>query len=256
MASGRIAGTAYAARSACRGVLARWPIASSRRWSLGADLARLKGQLARVYAEALLGGRWFSDLREALAAFTRVIAAARHRHRSASAAERTMRGGGPALGNAVGRPAAGPAAGQTAEGRWRDGAPVVRPLRRGSRQRRSSISAHRSAFDRRLFEDDVTGSLAWAEGAGAGRRADARRMRIAIRAALEELLSQAGDPSFFDSADGCRATRTSTRSSSASCRAGRRRRPPAAHRPLAQRAGGGRPAAVSETPRPGCCSAR
>ncbi len=39
----------------------------------GADLARLKGQLARIYAEALLGGRWFSDSRAALAAFTGVI---------------------------------------------------------------------------------------------------------------------------------------------------------------------------------------
>ena len=33
------------------------------------------------------------------------------------------------------------------------------------------------SFDRRLFEDDVTGSLAWADGARARRRADARRTR-------------------------------------------------------------------------------
>jgi argininosuccinate lyase len=54
------------------------------------------------------------------------------------------------------------------------------------------------AFDRRLFEDDVTGSMAWAEAlerAGILTRPDA----IAIRAALEEMLSRAGDPAFFDS---------------------------------------------------------
>jgi argininosuccinate lyase len=52
------------------------------------------------------------------------------------------------------------------------------------------------AFDRRLFEDDVTGSLAWAEGlerAGVLTKVDAR----AIRAALEEIGSRAGDPTFF-----------------------------------------------------------
>jgi len=54
------------------------------------------------------------------------------------------------------------------------------------------------AFDRRLFEDDVTGSLAWAEGlerAGVLTKVDA----IAIRAALEEIGSRAGDPTLFNS---------------------------------------------------------
>ena len=54
------------------------------------------------------------------------------------------------------------------------------------------------AFDRRLFEDDVTGSLAWAEGlerAGVLTRTDA----LAIRTALEEILARAGDPAFFNS---------------------------------------------------------
>jgi argininosuccinate lyase len=53
-------------------------------------------------------------------------------------------------------------------------------------------------FDRRLFEDDVTGSLAWAEGlerAGVLTRVDA----LAIRAALEEILAHAENPAFFDS---------------------------------------------------------
>jgi argininosuccinate lyase len=54
------------------------------------------------------------------------------------------------------------------------------------------------AFDRRLFEDDVTGSIAWAEGlerAGVLTKADA----TAIRGALEEMLSRGADPAFFNS---------------------------------------------------------
>jgi argininosuccinate lyase len=54
-------------------------------------------------------------------------------------------------------------------------------------------------FDRRLFEDDVTGSLAWAEAihaAGVLSRDDAE----AIRGALEEILQRGKDPAFFDSA--------------------------------------------------------
>jgi argininosuccinate lyase len=54
-------------------------------------------------------------------------------------------------------------------------------------------------FDRRLFEDDVRGSLAWAEGlerAGVLTRADAS----VIRAALEDIASRAAtDPAFFTS---------------------------------------------------------
>jgi argininosuccinate lyase len=54
-------------------------------------------------------------------------------------------------------------------------------------------------FDRRLFEDDVTGSLAWAEAIrAAGILSDAEAQ--AIRRALEEILQQGRDPSFFDSA--------------------------------------------------------
>ena len=55
------------------------------------------------------------------------------------------------------------------------------------------------SFDRRLFEDDVTGSLAWAEAlerAGVLTRADAS----VIRAALEDIaLRGASDPQFFAS---------------------------------------------------------
>jgi len=40
---------------------------------VGPDFARLKDQLSHVYAAALASGRWFSDLREAIDAFGRVI---------------------------------------------------------------------------------------------------------------------------------------------------------------------------------------
>jgi argininosuccinate lyase len=55
------------------------------------------------------------------------------------------------------------------------------------------------SFDRRLFEDDVHGSLAWAEGlarAGVLTAADA----AAIQSGLHEVLSHGTDPSFFASA--------------------------------------------------------
>ena len=59
------------------------------------------------------------------------------------------------------------------------------------------------AFDRRLFEDDVTGSLAWSE---ALERAGVLKPRDAdtIRTALRELLTRGADPSFFQS-DAARA---------------------------------------------------
>jgi argininosuccinate lyase len=55
------------------------------------------------------------------------------------------------------------------------------------------------SFDRRLFEDDVRGSLAWAEGlarAGVLTAADA----AAIQSGLHDVLSHGTDPSFFASA--------------------------------------------------------
>ena len=53
-------------------------------------------------------------------------------------------------------------------------------------------------FDRRLFADDVTGSIAWAEGlekAGVLSEADG----ASIRAGLEEILAHGDNPSFFGS---------------------------------------------------------
>jgi argininosuccinate lyase len=54
-------------------------------------------------------------------------------------------------------------------------------------------------FDRRLFEDDVTGSLAWAEAIRAAGILSDAEVR-AIRSALEQILEQGRDHSFFDSA--------------------------------------------------------
>jgi argininosuccinate lyase len=54
-------------------------------------------------------------------------------------------------------------------------------------------------FDRRLFEDDVRGSIAWADAihaAGVLSHQDA----AAIKAALEAILAAGNDPAFFDSA--------------------------------------------------------
>jgi argininosuccinate lyase len=54
-------------------------------------------------------------------------------------------------------------------------------------------------FDRRLFQDDVTGSQAWSEGlerAGVLSKADG----TAIRAALDDILAKSlSDPGFFAS---------------------------------------------------------
>jgi argininosuccinate lyase len=53
-------------------------------------------------------------------------------------------------------------------------------------------------FDRRLFEDDVRGSLAWAEAiSAAGVLSEAEAADI--RAALHDILARGADPAFFDS---------------------------------------------------------
>jgi argininosuccinate lyase len=54
------------------------------------------------------------------------------------------------------------------------------------------------AFDRRLFEDDVKGSLAWAEALAAAGVLTAHDA-AEIRSGLESLLRSAEDPDFFDS---------------------------------------------------------
>jgi len=53
-------------------------------------------------------------------------------------------------------------------------------------------------FDRRLFEDDVTGSLAWAEAISAAGVLSAEEAE-SIRRALEEIRTRGQDSSFFDS---------------------------------------------------------
>jgi argininosuccinate lyase len=52
------------------------------------------------------------------------------------------------------------------------------------------------SFDRRLFEDDVAGSLAWADAIAAAGVLSGDE-RNAIRAALEEIRQRGSDPSFF-----------------------------------------------------------
>ena len=54
------------------------------------------------------------------------------------------------------------------------------------------------AFDRRLFEDDVTGSLAWAEAIAAAGVLSAQELAD-IRRALHEILARGADPAFFGS---------------------------------------------------------
>ena len=52
-------------------------------------------------------------------------------------------------------------------------------------------------FDRRLFDDDVVGSLAWADAIGAAGVLSPEE-RAAIRAALEEIRREGRNPGFFD----------------------------------------------------------
>ena len=54
-------------------------------------------------------------------------------------------------------------------------------------------------FDRRLFEDDVNGSLAWAEAIHAAGVLSAQE-GAQIKAALEQILQAGAEPTFFDSA--------------------------------------------------------
>ena len=108
-------------------------------------------------------------------------------------------------------------------------------------------------FDRRLFEDDVTGSIAWARAlANAGvlpARRGARRSKTRSRDLLEQRPIRSG----------VRRRRRRGRPQlrrAAARRAARRRRPPAAHRPLAQRAGVARPAALPAPAHPAAAARR
>ena len=97
-------------------------------------------------------------------------------------------------------------------------------------------------FDRRLFEDDVTGSLAWADALVAAGALSQRGRRARFATGLTAILEQGRR----DPAVGHRRRRGRAQLRRAAARrAHRRRRPPPAHRPLAQRAGVARPPAVS-----------
>ena len=57
-------------------------------------------------------------------------------------------------------------------------------------------------FDRRLFEDDVTGSLAWAEALARAGVLDRERRRARSQRALNEILEQGRhDPSWVNGDD-------------------------------------------------------
>lgn len=76
-----IAGAHGVGRSAVSGAALETPAAcvlsiahdALERRVLGDDLAALKRQLSAIYVNALMSGRWFSDIREAIAAFVRVV---------------------------------------------------------------------------------------------------------------------------------------------------------------------------------------
>ena len=109
-------------------------------------------------------------------------------------------------------------------------------------------------FDRRLFEDDVRGSLAWAEGARARPACCRRRTRRDSRRAAGD--SRAGAAIRRSSSRGRTRRRRRARVRRARARrAHRRRRAPPAHRALAQRAGRRRSAALPEAPHPGPAAA-
>ncbi len=107
-------------------------------------------------------------------------------------------------------------------------------------------------FDRRLFDEDVTGSIAWARALGARRRPAARRSRSDRNQRSDEILERGrSDPPFVDGAD----EDIHSFVERAAGRADRRRRPAAAYRPLAQRAGVARSAPLPACGTSRCCSA-
>jgi argininosuccinate synthase len=69
---GRRTGEASAAESPAATVLAMAHRELERN-TLGEDLALFKEQLARLYADAMVSGRWFSDVREAIDAFVTIL---------------------------------------------------------------------------------------------------------------------------------------------------------------------------------------
>ena len=101
-------------------------------------------------------------------------------------------------------------------------------------------------FDRRLFEDDVTGSMAWADAIHARRRAVAAGSRRASRRRSRRFSPRGSDPAFFDSAAAKDDEDVHSFVERELVAAGRRRRTPPAHRTVAQRTGRARSAALSE----------
>ena len=151
--------------------------ASSRDWSFRRDLQRLKQRLSQEYADIVYNGLWFSPTRSADRRVRAAHSAAGHRHGPAQALQGRLPGRRAQI--AVHAPRSGP--GDLRRGRHafdqpprrrQACAPVVASSRwQISGQDDSAASPMPTAFqfgssfrfDKRLFEDDVTGSLAWVE---------------------------------------------------------------------------------------------
>ena len=240
------------------------------------DLERIKHDMGRVYADAVYNGLWFSQTREAIDAFVGGDSAPRHRHGAAQAVQGRL----PRRRTPIGLRALRSELATYDAGDRFDHAPPKASSRSGAcrpKPRRASARppdaggaltmAHlwsgRFAgdpdaalfefgasfrFDRRLFEDDVTrqpgvGGGARARRACCRRPTRARDPRRARARSLEQRSQRSGVLRVRGGAQ--RRGRPLVRRARAG-RARRRRRPPAAHRPLAQRAGRGRSAPVPE----------
>ena len=150
------------------------------------ELERVKHDSSRIYADLVYSGLWFSHTRQTIDAFVARCSRASPA-RSASSCSRataaSSAGKSPLL-----RPmppdadrcrpprSAGRLMAHLWSGRF-EGSPDAALFEFGASFR----------FDRRLFEDDVTGSLAWAEAIGAPASCRSRKPS-AIRHALEEIL--------------------------------------------------------------------
>ena len=203
------------------------------------DLQRLKQRLSQEYADIVYNGLWFSPTREAIDAFVqniqqRVTGTIRLKLYKGdcrvvgrkspfalydqglatydegdtfdhAAAEGFIKIWGLPVETAAKNARRNAAARR--DGRPRrsrssvDGESLVRTFQRRARSRRPSSSASSFRFDRRLFEDDVTGSLAWVEGlAGAGVFSKAEAETVS--AALVDILERGRrEPAFVDGPD-------------------------------------------------------
>ncbi len=145
------------------------------------ELERLKLGLAAAYADLVHDGRWFSPTREAIDAFVRGDPAARHRVGSAEAVQRRVpRASGGRRRFEWGASPDAHAADRVdrlpAKGSCPDGAPVVRPVRRGTRR---GAAALRRVVP--LRSPAVRGRRAGQPRVGGGARRGRRAQRCGCR---------------------------------------------------------------------------